>query len=190
MECLICLKEFEAKRKSRKTCSSKCRNKLFYNNHTKEINTYRKEHRAELRKVATLSHYNWTVNNSEHVRNYRRDYYNNRLENDLLFKLKCSLRTRLGNAIKNNQKTGSAVSDLGCSIEELKKHLESKFKPGMSWNNWSKDGWHIDHIKPLNSFDLTDPIQLKEACKYTNLQPLWAFENLSKGDKLDNNNTF
>lgn len=99
-------------------------------------------------------------------------------------KLKRNLRTRLYGALKGNYKAGSAVSDLGCTIEELKKHLEYQFKPGMDWNNWSKDGWHIDHVKPLASFDLTDSIQFKEACHYTNLQPLWAFENLRKGDKI------
>jgi hypothetical protein len=62
----------------------------------------------------------------------------------------------LRTALKNNSKRGSAVKDLGCSIEELKIYLESKFLPGMSWDNWSPDGWHIDHIKPLSKFDLTD----------------------------------
>lgn len=95
-----------------------------------------------------------------------------------------NLRSRLYDALKNNQKIGSAVSDLGCSIEELKVHLESKFQLGMTWNNWTKDGWHIDYIRPLASFDLTDKNQVKEACKYINLQPLWAEDNLSKGDTL------
>lgn len=102
---------------------------------------------------------------------------------DLQFKLAKNLRARLNNALNDHYKAGSAVNDLGCSIEELKKYLESKFKPGMSWDNWSKDGWHIDHIKPLASFDLSDPNQFKEACNYKNLQPLWAEENLSKGAK-------
>jgi hypothetical protein len=87
----------------------------------------------------------------------------------------------LNQAFKKNYKTGSAVSDLGCSIEEFKLYLESKFLPGMTWDNWSRTGWHIDHIKPLSGFDLTDPIQLQDACKYINLQPLWASDNISKG---------
>lgn len=106
-----------------------------------------------------------------------------RYRNDIQNKLTRLLRNRLYSAVKNNRKDGSAVSDLGCSIEELKKHLESKFTEGMSWDNWSKYGWHIDHIKPLASFDLSDKEQLKRACHYSNLQPLWAKDNLSKGDK-------
>ena len=95
------------------------------------------------------------------------------------------LRSRLYNAINNNQKVGSAVKDLGCSIEEFKIYLESKFSPDMTWENWSINGWHIDHIKPISSFDLTDRKQLLEACHYTNLQPLWADENLTKGKKVE-----
>ena len=60
---------------------------------------------------------------------------------------------------------------------------ENKFKPGMAWGNHSKDGWHIDHIVPLASFDLSDPDQVKQACHYSNLQPLWTEENLQKSDK-------
>jgi hypothetical protein len=54
----------------------------------------------------------------------------------------------------------------------------------MTWTNWKPDGWHIDHIKPLASFDLTDPVQFKQAVNYTNLQPLWANENRRKGKKI------
>lgn len=100
---------------------------------------------------------------------------------DIAFRLKHNLRSRLNRALKNDQKTGSAVRDLGCSIEELKAHLESKFLPGMTWDNWAKDGWHIDHIRPLSSFNLQDPEEFKKACHYMNLQPLWAEENLKKG---------
>jgi len=94
------------------------------------------------------------------------------------------LRTRLWYAIKDGGVDGSAVRDLGCAIEELKLYLESKFQSGMSWDNWGVNGWHIDHIAPLSSFDLTDPEQLKKACHYTNLQPLWAKDNLLKGSKV------
>lgn len=98
-------------------------------------------------------------------------------------RIKHSLRSRLNHAINKDLKTGSAVDDLGCTIDELKLYLESKFSAGMTWNNWSRDGWHIDHIIPLSSFDLTDSEQLKKAIHYTNLQPLWAEENCKKDPK-------
>ena len=96
-------------------------------------------------------------------------------------RLSRALRSRLRLAIKNCQKAGSAVRDLGCTINELKSYLQVQFRPGMTWDNWAIDGWHIDHIKPLASFDLADREQFLQACHYTNLQPLWAEENLSKG---------
>lgn len=94
-------------------------------------------------------------------------------------RLRHAIRTRMLTAVHSDAKAGSAVRDLGCSIQELKAYLESQFKPGMSWDNYGK--WHIDHIKPLAKFDLTDRQQFLEACHYTNLQPLWAEENFQKG---------
>ena len=112
---------------------------------------------------------------------YQAGRWEERYYGDLAFKLKTGLRSRMSRAIKTNAKAGSAVRDLGCTIPELKAHLEAQFQPGMTWDNWSLKGWHIDHIKPLTSFDLTDREQFLQACHYTNLQPLWASENLSKG---------
>jgi len=102
---------------------------------------------------------------------------------DINYKLARRLRHRLGLAVKGNFKQGSAVSDLGCSIAEFKIHIEAQFQEGMTWGNWSKKGWHIDHIKPLVSFDLANREEFLKAVHYSNLQPLWAKDNLSKGAK-------
>ena len=90
-------------------------------------------------------------------------------------------------AIKNNQKIGSAIKDLGCSVDQLKVYIESKLLSGMSWNNYALHGWHLDHIRPLASFDLSDPEQFKQAVHYTNLQPMWAVDNLKKGARCHKN---
>ena len=68
-------------------------------------------------------------------------------------------------------------------MEELKAHIESKFEEGMSWDNWTKEGWHIDHVRPVASFDLNDTEQHKTCFNWRNLQPLLGFENLQKLDK-------
>lgn len=107
-------------------------------------------------------------------------YMRTRRKNDLNFKIRHYCGQRLRNALKQNQKKGSTLDYLGCSIEQLRQHLESKFKPGMTWETWGKYGWHIDHIIPLANFDLTDEYELRIACHYTNLQPLWAKENNQK----------
>ncbi len=111
-------------------------------------------------------------------------YHQQRKKTDISYKLACNLRTRLYQALKANYKAGSAVRDLGCSVAELKLHLESLFQAGMDWNNWSKYGWHIDHVKPLSKFDLTDREELLKACHYSNLQPLWAVDNIKKSNKI------
>lgn len=134
----------------------------------------------------------WETNNKEHflvcrkeyVRKNRKRYSDNkvlRYKNDLDFRIKEKLRTRLSRAVSRNRETPSAVRDLGCSIRELKLYLENRFIEGMSWDNYGK--WHIDHIVPLNSFDLKNPEELKKAIHYSNLQPLWESDNKRKSDK-------
>jgi hypothetical protein len=112
-----------------------------------------------------------------------RNKINNRYKTDIQYKLRKLLRSRLCLSLKNKCKLGSSIRDLGCTIDEFKAYLESKFQTGMTWDNHGIHGWHIDHIKPLASFDLTDKKQLLIVCHYTNLQPLWATDNLTKGNK-------
>lgn len=100
---------------------------------------------------------------------------------DPIYNLKHKLRSRLKTAIRNQYKSGIAIDFLGCSIEEFKAYMESKFQSGMDWSNNSIHGWHIDHIVSLNQFDLSNLEELKKACHYTNLQPLWSKDNWSKG---------
>lgn len=114
---------------------------------------------------------------------YYREYHRKRRQTDINYKLLYNLRIRLRSALKQNAKTGTTLQFLGCSIDKFKTHLESKFQPGMTWENYGYKGWHLDHIRPLSSFDLTDTEQLRHAAHYTNIQPLWAIDNLKKGAK-------
>jgi hypothetical protein len=93
-----------------------------------------------------------------------------------------NLRSRIVQFVKTKKihKDNKTLIIVGCSAEYLKEHLETKFKEGMSWDNYGS--WHIDHIKPLSSAKNTE--ELNKLCHYSNLQPLWAKENLSKGSKL------
>jgi len=149
--------------------------KNYGNSHKQQLGSYRKQWRKENRK-----------------REYQKD--KERMLTDLNFKIKCKLRDRVSKIVKLQLKAGSAVKDLGCSVEHFIKHLEFKFyinpKNGeqMSWQNYGLYGWHIDHVVPLCLFDLTNPEEFKKACHYTNLQPLWCFENLSKGGKIGEKN--
>ena len=108
-----------------------------------------------------------------------------RLQFDENFKLAKNLRRRISKALKKQlvSKDNSYIKLLGCSLDFAKNHIEQQFTKGMTWDNYGLYGWHIDHIKPCSSFDLTDLEQQKECFNYTNLQPLWAEDNLSKGAK-------
>jgi hypothetical protein len=181
-----------------KDCQRERQRKSYHTN-TPEKQRYRKEyykkyiienreHIKELHKIY------WSKQeNIEKRRKYQRErrhlrkeydleYIRNRKKNDIVFRLKIRLRSRLHKVLNGRYKSGSAVNDLGCSPKELKEYLESLFVNGMSWDNYGE--WHIDHIRPLCSFDLTNREQFLEACNYKNLQPLWAKDNLYKGAKL------
>lgn len=95
-----------------------------------------------------------------------------------------ALRERLNKAIKGRYRAGSAVRDLGCSIQELVTHIESQFLPEWSWakDSWGP-AWHIDHIRPLASFDLSEPTQAAAACHWTNLRPYPAIKNILEGSR-------
>ena len=108
-----------------------------------------------------------------------------RLTIDLNFRLRRYLRNRTRGALKGGWKSGSAVNDLGCTVDEGLVYLKSKFQPGMTWDNWGQGigKWNVDHIIPLASVDLEDREQFLKVSHYTNLQPLWSEDNLSKGAK-------
>jgi len=106
------------------------------------------------------------------------------MEKDINYRLIRLLRGRTSEALRRNSKAGHTRELLGCSIQELKLYLESKFQPGMTWENHGTFGWHIDHVKPCASFDLSDAREQEKCFHYTNMQPLWAKENLSKGSKI------
>jgi len=127
----------------------------------------------------------WSARNSDSQREYRREYLNRRRKAEIAFRLKMALSHRVRQAIKHGYRSASTLELIGCSIDEVRAHLEAQFQPGMTWDNWTIHGWHIDHIRPCASFDLVDPEQQRGCFHYTNLQPLWASENCAKGDRLD-----
>ena len=179
--------------------------------HLNEMKEYRENNKEKCKELkdawyeenkekAALKKREWLDNNLEYVAEHKkeynktnrdkiykahRQYVSMKMETDVNFKLAVNLRSRFSSAIKNNHKSGSAVDDLGCSIDEFKNYLESKFVDDMSWSNYNHKTWHIDHIRPLSSFDLTNRDELLKACHYTNMQPLWAKDNLSKGKRLE-----
>lgn len=124
---------------------------------------------------------------------YAAAYHRKRRQADPVHRIGQALRCSVyGGVVRYRRgiKSGRTQELLGCSFEQLAKHLESLWQPGMSWENYGayriggSMTWHIDHIRPLASFDLTDPEQQKQCFHYTNLQPLWADENIAKSDRI------
>lgn len=137
----------------------------------------------------------WSRNNRLYSKNYFqnnkekwRNRYNLRYHGEVEFKIASLIRSRFRLALKGNAKKGSAIVMLGCTIEHFKQYIASKFQEGMSWDNWGATGWHLDHIQPMCSVDVKNIEELKKVCHYTNFQPLWAKDNLSKGGKWKEQN--
>jgi hypothetical protein len=123
-------------------------------------------------------------NRSNESKAWRNNYHKIRINSDPIYKIKHGLRARLHSALKTITKSNNTLGLLGCSIKELRVHLESKFAEGMSWENYGLHGWHIDHIRPCASFNLSTHKDQEVCFHYSNLQPLWAADNLRKGDKF------
>ena len=111
---------------------------------------------------------------------------NEKYHNNPAFKIKHLMRGRINKVLDRKKQSKRFTQELGCTFDELIVHLESQFyadpKTGeiMTWDNHGVHGWHVDHIKPLHEFDLYNDEEFKEAAHYTNLQPLWWWQNLEK----------
>lgn len=112
-------------------------------------------------------------------------YTKNRKRKDPAFAVAITLRARIGNVLrhKGTLKSNSTLVLLGCSKEHMVRHIERQFQKGMTWENRGSL-WHIDHIIPLSSFDLTTEAGQRACCHYSNLRPMWASENIRKRAKI------
>lgn len=150
--------------------------KNYYENNKEKISNCGKLYREINKKEISIRRKEYQ--SKDEAKRLRNIYLKGRYDNDILYKISVNSRASILKAFKRNgfKKTSKTFDLLGCSFDELKIHLENQFKEGMSWENHGE--WHIDHKIPL-SWAKTEE-ELKELCKYSNLQPLWAEENLSK----------
>lgn len=169
-------------RKCSHLCSSQYRT-IYKSRVAKRHEKYRDEHREEIRE-----------RNREYRRTHkeqRNNFRKQKRKNDIEYKILCNLRYRMWSVVKNNRKCESTENLTGCSIEFLKQYLQFQFTTGMSWDNYGRIKnircWEIDHKKPCASFDLSKESEQRECFHYTNLQPLWAKENLIKGATYNGN---
>jgi len=172
LSCKICNEEkhhalFANRGKQKPYECKTCRNKRDIDKRNLDRDAYNKKQREIYNK------------NKDKINETRRKTLQERRDKDPKYRAMMALHCRLYIAVK--EKKGKTLELTGCCKEQLITHLESKFTEGMSWENYGK--WHIDHIRPCASFDLVEPEEQKKCFHWTNLQPLWAQDNMRKGAK-------
>jgi hypothetical protein len=170
----------------------KCLTKMFKSRIEKLSEEEKIEYRTKKRERSKL--YQKSINKELKIekKKSRRRYHLKRLETDPLYRLRIAYSRRINKCIKRfNIKNIHFLNNLGCSLEELKVYIESKFEPWMSWDNYGKYngglnyGWDIDHITPISSAKTEE--EFHELCHYKNLQPLCSRINRDiKKDKIEN----
>jgi len=171
--------------------------KQYYLINKEKLSKYQKEYDKLHKENKLKQQKEWYQKNKNKILEQRKNYYLinkkeitkrniknaiKKYSNNIRFRMVSVLRTRVRDALKGINKSESTSKLLGCSIEFLRNHLQSQFTSGMTWKNYGK--WHIDHIRPCASFDLNKVSEQRKCFNYTNLQPLWAIDNLIKGAKL------
>lgn len=177
-ECKDCLNKYQKiYRKNNKYNISQQR-KIYRIINKEKISEQRKQNRIKNKTKIVESRKKWYQKNKSKSNEYHKQYIKQKRQNDILFRIKCSLRARLSKFV--NQKHKTTLDYLGLSLEEYKQYLSKMFDNNMNWKNYGE--WHIDHIKPLSSAKNKE--ELIKLFHYTNTQPLWAKENLKKSNKL------
>ena len=194
--CRKCQKEYKRKYYDDNKEKIKENTKEYYENNKEKIKEYEKEYQKEYyennKDTINKRHKLYYEDNKEELKEQKKVYHakpetkkrNNEREKmrkkaDPNYRIARILRDRIRKAIKNGYKAGSAVRDLGISVEAFKMYLAEQFEEGMAWENHGTL-WHVDHIKPLCEFDLTDREQFLEAANWMNQRPMWAVDNLKK----------
>lgn len=161
--------------------------KGYYKSNKEVISEKKKEWQKNNKDIISKQQKEYYNLNKERIFNYQKAWQKQKKQNDPLFKLKHTLRTRTYYAFKNKgySKNTKTQKMLGVDWNIAKQHIERKFTKGMNWSNHGE--WHIDHIIPLASANTEQ--RLKELCHYSNLQPMWASDNISKSDKINGQQT-
>ncbi len=145
---------------------------------------------AEWRKNNPEAKRAWYQANSKSRNKWHYQYQRNKAACDANFAMYRRVVVAMSRAMSKHRRGGSVtdafkiVRLLGCSWAEFIAHIEQRFQPGMTWQTYGRSGWHFDHIRPLSSFDLTNEAELLKGCHYTNVQPLWAADNVRKGGRV------
>jgi hypothetical protein len=161
---------------------------LYWQNNKDKIKVYKQQWQAENADRIKEKHHQRYMNDKDKIIERTTVYHLNKLKMDAAYRIMCNLRRRIPLALHDIKKADHSLELIGCSPNELRSWLEAQFQEGMTWDNYGKSGmglktWQADHKRPLATFDLTDPAQQRIAFHYTNLQPLWWWDNAKKSKK-------
>lgn len=156
----------------------------YYENNTEKVNKTNKKWQENNPEKVIQYKLKWQKNNRDKVKIYENRYKKKRRKNDSKFHLRCKMSSSVAKSLKNGKGGKSWLELVPYTLEQLKKHLEKQFQPGMSWKNYGE--WHMDHRTPLAAHNFTKPehTDFKRAWALSNLRPMWAKENMLKGAKL------
>lgn len=177
----IRLKQKEYRKNNKDIILNKSRE--YHKKNKEREKEYRKNYRKNNPEKDKKRHQDYYKNNKQKISKRINQYNKKRKKHDIGYKIKCNLVKRLCMVIKRNERKGHTVELLGCSINDFKNHIKSKFTEGMTWENYGE--WHIDHIIPCAVFDFTKTEAQKFCFHYTNMKPMWGNENKSKNCKVD-----
>jgi hypothetical protein len=181
LKCKACEKKDkqEYRKKNYEIISKK--NKEKYIKNREEIINRNKENYEKNREIYAERFRKYKETHREEINKYRNQYFKDRKAKDPIFKFQQLYRTRLGKALRNykGKKTKHSYELLGCSIEKLRSWFEFNFDENMNWENQGSY-WHIDHIKPCNSYNLENENELNECFNWKNLRPCEGNENIKK----------
>ncbi len=196
-DCKVCIKEYQIKNKTRIQKVTKAHriknkekiqvyNKKYHIKNKEFINKKHKKYYQENKEKESLRAKEYRKKNLKRQTELHTIYTRERRQKDPSFRLLCNLRNRMCDTISKGQKSLSTMFLIGCEIDYLMFHIQEQFTSGMSWDNYGD--WHMDHIKPCSLFDLSKPSEQRKCFNYSNLQPLWAIDNLRKGSKIKQEN--
>jgi hypothetical protein len=170
----------ESERRARQPERSRAQQRASYQRHAQRRRKEARDKRAQVSADPLLAQQRRQRDNARRSR---------RRQTNVHYALRVRLRTRIQMALRRSatSKSTSSLSLLGCSIEQWRRYLEAKWEPGMSWDNYGrgKGCWHIDHVHPCDTYDLTEPKQQALCFYFTNTQPKWAMDNWTKGDAIE-----
>ncbi len=180
LHCKVCVKQYFKKNKE----AIADQKKDYYEQNKKHLIEYSKQWYKENSDYVCDIKKQYRKDNKHKVAGWKKQWEKERRANDPAHIMIKNLRSGLYTAMNGTSKPKKTMELLGCTREHFIHHLASQFTDGMNWKNYGVHGWHIDHMQPISLFDHNDPEQVAVCWHYTNLQPLWAKDNIRKSNKV------